>query len=674
MRWATLISTAALIAAGTVQAAEPEKATGVLSYPPSFFAESSPTTSLDMVQRVPGFTFDKGTVVRGLEGSGGNVLVDGEVSVSKNDTLDEILRRIPASSVARIDVIRGGAPGIDMQGKTVVANVVRKSAAGFHGAASATSWIIYDGRVLNGVRAEGQWRWDGKLAEVSMVLGQGPDDLLGDGPRVRITPAGVVQIRSIVDADAGGKRKWLTGAFETPLQGGRLRINAAFLPNPYSAEITDRFAPPGGKEYEYLTQDKLQGELGGRYTHALGTKGSLEAVFFQQWNNNLTKDRFESPAINRDFRSDKQVTESVGRLDLRRRQSQTLSFEGYVEGAFNGLDSATSLIANGRTVKLPAANVRVEEKRVEVSGQATLQVTPSLKTEFQVREESSTITSTGDTVLEKTLTFTKPRFSATWSPDLSDQFRFRLEREVSQLNFDDYVASSGVASTGSLQAGNPDLSPQQAWVIEAAAERRFWTSGAAILTLRHFELTDVIDRAGSKSNGIVVGDAPGNIGNGTKDELTASIALPLKKFGLGSAQLKAQATWRRSEVTDPTTGRKREISIVHPVDWEAHFTQDLPQWKSNWGIDVISGGFRERAFRPSEIETKKVGTFFNLYADIKLRPDLSLRVEAQNLGERHAKRIREVYAGPRNTAGLAFTDDRDLEFGRNLLVRLRKSF
>ena len=52
--------------------------------------------------------------------------------------------------------------------------------------------------------------------------------------------------------------------------------------------------------------------------------------------------------------------------------------------------------------------------------------------------------------------------------------RLRIEREVGQLNFDDFVASPSVASTGVVVAGNPDLTPLQAWVYEATVERSFW--------------------------------------------------------------------------------------------------------------------------------------------------------------------------------------------------------
>ncbi|WP_374344962.1 TonB-dependent receptor plug domain-containing protein [Phenylobacterium sp.] len=672
MRKTILLALSALAASAQLaMAAEPE--TGVISYNAGYFAAVGPTTALDMVMRLPGFTFDKGTVVRGLEGSGGNVLVDGAVPVAKNDTLDEILRRIPAASVARIDVIRGGAPGIDMQGRTVVANLVRKQTAGFQGAVSLSSHYLDDHRVLNSVRTEWQWRWNGKLVELSTVLGKGPDDQLGDGQRIRVTPAGNVLIRSNVDADAGGLRKWLIGAYETPAFGGRLRLNGAFMPNPYSAEIMDRLETPPGREYEYDTMDKSQAELGARWSRSFGPT-SLELIAFQQWNDNDTKARFTSATIDRDFRLDKKVTESVGRANLRHKLSDQWTVEGFVEGAKNTLDSQTRFLQNGVNVRVPAANVRVEEQRAQVAAAAIWRPNPTLSAEFGVRQERSTVTSSGDVVLEKTLSFTKPRVTVTWSPDPKDQVRLRVEREVSQLNFDDFVSSSQLVNTGSLLAGNPDLSPQQAWVAEAAVERRFWKTGAAVLTLRHYELKDVIDRAPVFNRaGVAVADAPGNIGEGTKDELVVSLSTPLEKLGIARAQLKTQATWRKSEVTDPATGLGREISILHPLDWELHFTQDLPAWKSNWGIDLFSA-YRERAFRLTEIETKKSETMFGVFIEAKPRPDLIVRTEFQNLGARDVNRIREVWAGPRATSAQLYTDSRNLQFGRALFIRVRKIF
>ena len=101
----------------------------ISSYPASFFEGQQVANAYEMLGRAPGFTLDLGDDVRGFEGAAGNVLVDGQRPTSKTDTLDQILTRIPVGQIERIDIIRGGAPGIDMQGNGVVANVILKKGA-----------------------------------------------------------------------------------------------------------------------------------------------------------------------------------------------------------------------------------------------------------------------------------------------------------------------------------------------------------------------------------------------------------------------------------------------------------------------------------------------------------------------------------------------------------------
>ncbi len=92
----------------------------VLVYEPLFFESAHPRHAYDMVKRLPGFVLvDSDGAVRGFAGATGNVLIDGKSPSSKSESLEAVLRRIPAASVARIEVIRGGAPGIDMGGHDV---------------------------------------------------------------------------------------------------------------------------------------------------------------------------------------------------------------------------------------------------------------------------------------------------------------------------------------------------------------------------------------------------------------------------------------------------------------------------------------------------------------------------------------------------------------------------
>ena len=680
-----------LMAAAVPQAAElavvaPEPSErGTLAFPAGFFAETQPTSAYDMVIRVPGFTFDKGASVRGLSGAGGNVLIDGQPPVSKGDGLDEILKRIPASSVERLDLIRGGAPGVDMDGRSVLLNVVRKQSAGFRAAVTPSTSLVYDGRVANSLRAEAQWRWPGgRSAELSQVLSTGAFDEQGDGARTRFNADGTIRLRSRIDADATRQIFSTTAAYEAPWFGGRARVNAAITVNPFSSELYDRYVG-GGREYEYNNFKREQQEVGGRYSRALSQRLGLEVVGLRQNTRTVSSVHFEAPSLERDFRLERNGEETVGRVTLKLQPSTRLSFEVSAEGALNRLDSETDLVVNRLASIIPAANVQIKETRGEAAVRATWQANGAVTIEAGLRQERSKTTAKGDVTVENPLNFMKPRVALTWIASANDQVRLRIEREVGQLNFEDFVASSNVASTGTLSAGNPDLTPQQAWVVEATYERRFKGAGALVVAARHFAFSDVVDRVPVFSTaGVILADSPGNIGNGTRDELQASFTLPLDPFGVSAAQLRGQLTRRWSEVIDPVTGMKREISPLRtsggrdaasfaPVSWDAHFTQDLPRLNAVWGFDVV-GGVRDRAFRLTEIESKKVSTAVSVFTEYRPRSNLTLRVEAQALNQRNVKRVRAVYAGARNLGVLDYTDVRSLEWGGSLFFSLRRSF
>ena len=87
--------TAAPQAEAPPSATPTDSGTGVISYPPSFFVQFRPANAQDMVNRLPGFTFNEGEDVRGFGGAAGNVLIDGERPSSKSVPLDQLLQRIP---------------------------------------------------------------------------------------------------------------------------------------------------------------------------------------------------------------------------------------------------------------------------------------------------------------------------------------------------------------------------------------------------------------------------------------------------------------------------------------------------------------------------------------------------------------------------------------------------
>ena len=155
-------------------------------------------------------------------------------------------------------------------------------------------------------------------------------------------------------------------------------------------------------------------------------------------------------------------TPSAGRYWLNGRATDRLSLEAGGEFAVNNLDSATRLTANGAVIVLPAANVQVQEDRGEVFAKSAWRPSDTLSLDASLRYEHSKVVSAGDVVLGKTLQFIKPRLALTWAPTASRQLRLRVEREVGQLNFNDFVASANIGSASGVVTGNPDLNPEKA--------------------------------------------------------------------------------------------------------------------------------------------------------------------------------------------------------------------
>jgi outer membrane receptor protein involved in Fe transport len=671
-----LFLTAQAVAAVVAPAPSGPEAAGVTSYPQAFFAAQNPNSALEMVGRLPGFSLDTGDAVRGFEGAAGNVLIDGQRPASKTDSLDTILSRIPASKVERVDVIRGGAPGIDMQGKTVIANVVLKKGGAIRGLFAVSGYHLGDGRTFPGVRAEASGSLPGdRTWELALRGGGGPDD--GIGPGISsfkfANGAPTQQIRIAIHGDdLSGSA---TGAFETPLFGGRLRVNGLYAPEKFKEPETDTvIAPTPDIQRFNFVQKTTDTEVGGRFTRGFGPNTNVELVGLHSTRHRSVDSTSDVDGSNSDFFNDRHSSETIGRAVLKHRIGQTISLEAGAETADNKLDSVTRFTVDGASQDLPAANVRVEEKRSEAFLKATWRPATTWTVDGGVRYETSDISSAGDVVLAKTLQFAKPRLTVSWTPVPATQLRVRFERVVGQLNFSDFVASSNLTTLG-VTAGNPNLDPEQAWVSEAAVEQRLWKGASLVLTGRHSKISDVVDRGPVVAADGSVFDRPTNIGEGTKDELILDFTLPFDQLGWKGALLKGQVLKRWSAVTDPTTHQERTISGLHRTDWNATFSQDLPNQHLNLGVDFY-GGFREDYFRFNTIETFKLQTYVRPFAEWKPGKGWSLRMELPliNSPKTRLRDTFQFFPGPRSAGGKPDIQDRAFHFPNGFYLRLRKDF
>lgn len=660
---------------------------GVTPYPASFFAESAPNSAMDMIVRIPGFAFDGGDNVRGYGGAAGNVLIDGQRNASKTEGLEDALRRIQAKDVERIDVIRGGAPGIDMQGKTMIANVIlKKDRKG--------SWLLavanahhQDGRSQPAMRFEGSAPVGPGVFNWSNLFYVGIDDGAGEGVQRAEDLNTHVVTRTAWDETGTGHGADLKAGWKSPLLGGKVAINSRYHLDIYEWSLNAFDSPRTSRLF--LVKDRQEqedAEFGGSWERDFG-KAKLELTALQTGSDTTYTSGFTDGTDSALFTEDSESGESIARASLRYSFGPGLIIEGGGEGAFNFLEANTDYVENGVPVVLPQANVRVEEERYEAFLTANWRLNPKLAIEGGLKIENSTISQTGATNLSKEFTYYKPRAIATWSPTADDQLRLRLEREVGQLNFRDFASSISLSTGGTVTAGGADLEPSKTTVFEAAYERKFWGDGAVTFKYIHEEITDVIDRirvTDVASCPIVGGapdtndlscnfDAPGNIGDGKNDIGQISLNLPLSKMGIQGGLLRSTLTWRKSEVTDPTTGDARRLSGQEPFSWEVRYSQDLPQYKTQYGVDVF-GSFTERYYRFDRIDQIELETWVTFYVEWKPTPDFAFRIEAHNLLGRDVTRSRQLYDAPRDTGSVYFTENRPLDYPSFLYMRIRKTF
>lgn len=673
-----LAGTALLMTAGSAAAQNPPPAPalqdsstqqGVLVFTPDFFADQRPGTALDMVNRVPGFSISDGGGRRGFEGSVGNVLVNGSRPASKSDTGSAVLSRTLASQVERIELVRGGALGIDMQGFALVVNVITRNES------SRQSILTLDGILFDGgtdmfhgsyqfTASQGERTWGVTLSD-----GVSSSDSNGAGPVLRRAANGDTISREDFYNDSFGGGTSLRGNFASPWFGGKIDLTGRYGVND-SHTVALQTSPTVRRENR-LDNEGSGGEFGAVYTRPLSARSSFETRFIHQFNGfeSISTGRTRSEGVDspeQRFVGEGDSSETILRGLVRYERSPALTLEGGGEVAYNLLETDQAFTVGGVAVPLPSASVKVEETRGELFGKSTWRLRPTLMLEGGLRLEASTIIQSGDADQEKSFFFAKPRVQATWTPMLNNQFRFRFERELGQLDFSDFAASADLDDENVL-GGNVDLEPEQRWITELTYERRFWEDGIVSVGLRHDEIIDAIDVIP------LVGDlsAIGNIGDGTLDQLVVNILVPTDRFGFTGGRLGFRNTWNHTEVTDPTSGETRAISGVRPSQALFSIAQDIVSWKLQWGGIWITKLSQTR-FDPDQTSGFRGADYFELWAEYQPTPTLSLRAQVNIWDDFEVQRT--VYANRSSARPIAFVENRYIDPRTFISIRLRKAF
>lgn len=641
--------------------------TQIVSYPASFFERYQPSTALEIVNQIPGFILNDGDSERGFGGSVGNVLINDRRPSAKQDPPSQILSRIPASLVESIELIRGQVRNIDLQGYSVVANVIimeDAQAAARWESAMRYNFSIFPATWSGGVSVSDKWGDIEFNAGLSARTGSSGDRGTDD----EFDAQGILTesiIESFINkADSGsGNLNASTWFGETFVQ-----LNTELFVEKRDAHRSTHIFPqlPGNSQSrETIDGDSTlyRFELGMDAERLLQSDLLAKAIFlysyrdFERTNDELNFNSSNIETLQQIADELTETSEIISRLEFDWVRWEDHTLQANFEVAYNVLDNTlaqTQDIGAGpidRTV--PGANSRVKEIRGDFEVQDTWSM-GAFEMELGLGGEVSNISQSGDAVEERNFFFIKPLVNFSYSPNQISQTRLRLYRDVAQLDFNDFV-STVVFEDDERALGNPNLSPETSWISEISHERRFGEVGVITISAFHHWISDVQDLLPVTEED----EVPGNIGNGRRWGLELESAIPLDWLGLQSSRLDIQTRWQDSSVTDPVTNDKRVLTSSRgypkPLPFRdelefiiiAKFRQDFKDAKVSWGIEG-----RERSNRPvfrvDELEVFNESTEVNVFIETTRFWDLKIRLEGQDILNFNQWRDRTFFVGRRD--------------------------
>ena len=642
----------------------------VETYGLEFFTAARPATAMDMINRLPGFSFDGGDGSRGFSGNSGNVLIDGKRPTSKTDGLSAVLSRIVSGDVERIDVIHGSTAGIDMQGKSVMANLVRKETPSTNIVALANETFFVTGRAIPGAALQYSHTEGERSYDLSVRRDPKYNDDMGEARITNIDPTGMAAATEETRRGSGGNIG-LNGAIKTPLAGGDFGANATVNQSEFSSGTLYDYA--AGPQNYASTSRNQNGEVGASYELPLG-KTVLGVELLQRLGHSVSTQLLDDSGADERFSSLRDTGESITRFTLRQPLSPSVALEGGGEVAYNFL-RGRSLYTQGGTVQvLPSSNVNVSERRGEAFIQASWQLDKSLMLDAGVRAEYSTISESGDAALTRSFFYPKPRAVLTWNMDDHSLVRLRVEHRLGQLNFGDFISSANLTQ-GNVTAGNPDLRPDQRWQYELAYEFHFWDQGALTVGLVHQDIDNLLDLKPLSDATSQLFDVRGNIGSGRSDTLSVRATLPTGRLLdlLAGARLNIAGDWRDSAVTDPLTGLRRRFAYEEATSYSVNFTQDLEALRSTWAVYYYNG-YKEIGSRLAENDVFLGNPQVNLAWAYQPSAKLNFNFQITNILISSHTRISDYFSGPRNISPLL---NRELEIGYSrprVYFNIRKTF
>ena len=679
-------------------------------YDQSYFSQYDLSNAEDMLRRIPGVAAvldsSRTSQARGLGAGSEQILIDGKRMASKSDGAAAALRRIPASSVERVELIRGSTDEVQSEG--LVVNVVIKAGVALGGVGNFE--LVYRLNDMGWSDADGLISWADSRGPLSYVVAfenaawsplglvpnSGPNDWTFRSRDERyFYPSGAVQELRPQRWRREQERNTLTAQATYDLGGGdTLRANLLFQTLPTKqTDITDltRFNTAGvatsrATEFRYGKNRTDTFELGGELEKAIGrgklsviglhTRASLTLLDFRN-RTEATGAYVELGRSGADQNKGEDVVQASYAFPLSASQTLTLGAEGARNFLTQEIDVFFDLNRDGRLeeIDIPTALAKVQEKRTELFATHSWRVNSKLSIDSALYFEMSRITTNYPDIPIRTLKYLKPRIDLRYNFTAADRVRITAQRSIGQLDFFAFVPAYNVIDNR-IDLGNPELLPMRSRSIEGSYEHRLANDGGTLGARAYFR--EVNGGPGFEPFGFNSAGLPqSRRGNNPLSKFwgyEANAALRLTPLGLPGAQINARVQKSLGRAIDLFNLRPRKGLNPWVYETALGFRHDITSWRASYGVDYLDVGGDQLVSDVRNWETFTRGERVNLFIEKALWGSYSVRFDAYNLNGAREYKYRWLYTVSQLDGTISRTESYVETRDRRFSVRLRGKF
>ncbi|WP_156762685.1 TonB-dependent receptor plug domain-containing protein [Woeseia oceani] len=672
-------------------------------YQAQFFAPYNPVTANDMLDRIPGLSLDGSddSDDRGL-GTGGNVLINGQRIAGKENSPSDLLGRISAGDVERIEIIRDTSGDLDVRGANQVVNIVLSDSASRSSTQAELILRLNHDDTFEAGASVSLSRQLGKL-QALFNLEANPNFENRETRETRFAPDGDV-IGTLFETNIRDQDNFRFSNNMSYNSGPhRMQLNTQISDNSYPRPIHRDFVDVVNSETftrveeELIDNTEKNWEVGGDYEYRFANNSRLQFLFIANEDvSDSVRERFASPPANPTaelsknlfIESNEATTERIvqGNYSFALADDQSLRFG--LERADTRLDSSLFIGSAGGTEPpsdrfgglppIPALNnpgTEVKEIRYEGFAFHNWTLNERMNLESSLVYETSEISQSGAVRQVRDFDFLRPAVDYRFNITDNFQLRASVRRNVSQLSFANFAATANEDDRDrNADAGNPELVPEKEWNYSVEAEYRLPEDAAVFsVSLFHADIEDFIGRINATTDPGIPLSAVGNIGRAERRGMTINASTRLGYWNLPDAIASLEVALSDSNATDPFLGTEQRIDGRGQADFE--FRHDVPGLGLSYGMEYhypFDGGYYE--IDVATITRNDNAPYLNLFVSKVFFDDVTFRLESNDTLDDFRCRERQRFNGTTMEGALRLIEDSCSSRFRRLILTVQTVF